>query len=521
MKKLLFVSLMLSLALSLRAQVVDTLFVKEPTYPLMINEPNNIYFDLKIKPTEANQVLESLKLTLDNTKYVKSVKVYYTGTHYLAGGNHYSRNFEKPTYAIKKAEINSVSKKMTLNVDQKLFGDNNYFWVGVTLDPKTPLKEKLSLKITAATINGESVPMSYTGESKARRVGVSVRSAGDDGVSAYRIPGLVTTKKGTLVAVYDIRRNSSVDLQEDVQVGVSRSFDGGQTWQPMQIAIDMRGYGSLPDSQNGVGDPAILIDDKTGDLYLIGLWAHGIGGQRNFWGSKKNAMLPEEQAAQVLIAKSTNDGATWSEPINITPQIKDPAWGVLLQGPGMGITMEDGTLVFAFQYLGGDNVPCATIIYSKDKGKTWQIGEAARSNTTEAQVVEIEPGVLMLNSRDNRKGSRAVLITKDMGKTWEDHHTSRSALIEPVCMASFIKVNDKTFLFSNPAHTGSRVNMTIKGSKDVANSWNEGVLLDSGSGWGYSCLTMIDSKTVGILYEGSQAQMTFQAIPLKEILEKE
>ncbi len=518
MKKLLFAAALFCMGSAAQASVGDTLFVSEPTYPLIINQENNIYFDLRIKPTKSGQELDKIVLNLSDAKYVKSVKVYYTGTKSFAWGNHYGRDFEKPTYAVLKDEQKNPSKMVTLDVDQKLFGDNNYFWVGVTMDPKTPIKELLEMKLSAATVDGEPVALSYKGEGEARRMGVSVRTAGDDEVAAYRIPGLVTSKKGTLVAVYDIRNNSSVDLQEDIQVGVSRSFDGGQTWKPMQVAMDMRGYGFLPDSQNGIGDPAILMDDKTGDLYIIALWAHGIGGQRNFFGSKKNAMLPEEQAAQVLISKSSDDGATWSEPVNITPQIKDPSWGVLLQGPGMGITMEDGTLVFAFQYVAADNVPKATIIYSKDRGQSWEIGAPARENTTEAQVAEIEPGVLMLNMRDNRRGSRAVMISKDMGKTWTDHHTTRSALIEPVCMASFVKINDKTFLFSNPADTKSRINMTIKGSTDTANSWNEGVLLDSGSGWGYSCITMIDDETVGIIYEGSQAHMTFQAIPLKDIL---
>lgn len=78
------------------------------------------------------------------------------------------------------------------------------------------------------------------------------------------------------------------------------------------------------------------------------------------------------------------------------------------------------------------------LCYSKDRGKTWNIHNLARTNTTEAQVVEIEPGVLMLNMRDNRGGSRAVAITEDLGKTWTEHESSRKALQEPVCMASLI-----------------------------------------------------------------------------------
>ena len=166
-------------------------------------------------------------------------------------------------------------------------------------------------------------------------------------------------------------------------------------------------------------------------------------------------------------------------------------------------------------------------MYSKDKGKSWKLHNAARSNTTESQVVEIEPGVLMLNMRDNRGGSRAVSITRDLGMTWEEHPSNRSALPEPVCMASLLQVDaDKNclgkdiLLFSNPNTTKYRNHITLKASLDGGITWpNEyQILLDEGEGWGYSCLTMIDEETIGILYESSVAHMTFQVIPLKEII---
>lgn len=511
--KHLFISMAILLTIYSQAQTGDTLFVREPTTPIIINRNNNIYFDLRIKANTASQTLQNLELSLSDLKYVKSVVLYYTGTQNMSKDS----DFDKPSYAIKKLEITSVTPTMKMIVDQKLFPDNNFFWIGLTMDDATPLTHKVSMSIKKCTIANKPITISYTGNKTQRRMAISVRNAGDDGVDSYRIPGLVTSKKGTLLAVYDIRRNNSGDLQEDVQVGISRSFDKGQTWQPMQVAIDMRGIGGLPDAQNGVGDPAILVDKVTGDIYIMALWTHGMGGQRAWWGSRKQAITPEQQAAQVVVARSTDDGQTWSKPLNITPQIKDPSWGILLQGPGMGISMEDGTLVFAFQYVDKDNMPHATIAYSKDAGESWELGTAARSNTTEAQVAEIAPGKLMLNMRDNRGGSRAVMTTEDMGKTWVEHSTSRSALIEPVCMASFIRVDDKTLLFSNPAHPKSRTNMTIKASTDSAQSWNNGILIDNGGLWGYSCLTMIDLNNVGILYEGSGAHMTFQVIPLSEI----
>ena len=91
-------------------------------------------------------------------------------------------------------------------------------------------------------------------------------------------------------------------------------------------------------------------------------------------------------------------------------------------------------------------------------------------------------------------------------------------------MASLLKVRasenalkQDILLFSNPADANDRKNITIQLSLDGGETWTRKCLLDEGEGWGYSCLTMIDRKTVGILYESSQAHMTFQAVPLKDI----
>lgn len=512
-------SLFVALTTCVEVQAADTLHVREYYTPLMINRDANLYFDLSVKPTSAGQIFEELTLQIDKGEHIESLSLYYTGTRNLASGNNYYNSFTSESYAVKKFETSKVKKTIKMDVDTRLFNSNNYFVVGVTLKESTPLDAVVDIKLVSARSSQGDLVIDYSGSAQQRHVGVSVRNVGDDGVSAYRIPGMVTTQKGTLIATYDIRNNSSVDLQEDIQIGVNRSTDGGKSWEPMQVAIDMRGYGDLPDSENGVGDPAILVDQTTGDILIIGLWSHGIGGMRNFWNSKRDVMLPEEEAAQVVVVRSSDDGRTWSEPLNITPQVRNARWGVNLQGPGRGITMKDGTLVFAFQYLDSDNLPYATIIYSKDHGQTWQVGAPAKDNTTEAQVVELADGRLMLNIRDNRRGSRSVYTTNDMGATWEVHPTSRGALIEPTCQASLLDTGDgKTLVFSNPAHESDRVNMTIKGSTDGGETWNEGILIDAQGGWGYSCLTMIDKETVGILYEGSQACMQFQAIPLKEIL---
>ena len=527
--------------LQMSAQKQDTVAVRETRIPVLIERQDNELFNLRIDATQS-QVLNDVKLSFGkevNLNEIEAVKLYYGGTEsserkgktYFAPVDYIPSNTPgktlaaNPSYSILKAEVKAPKRDVVLKVDQKLYPGVNYFWVSLQMKPTASVLAKVSVEMTGVTMDNRTAPVKVVRKADTHYMGVGVRHAGDDGVAAYRIPGLATSNKGTLLGVYDVRHNNSADLQEYVEIGLSRSTDGGQTWEKMRIPMSFGEHEGLPKAQNGVGDPAILVDRKTGTIWIIAAWTHGMGNQRAWWSSHPGMDL--YQTAQLVMAKSTDDGKTWSKPINITEQVKDPSWYFLLQGPGRGITMSDGTLVFPTQFIDSTRVPNAGIMYSKDRGKTWKMHNMARTNTTEAQVVEIEPGVLMLNMRDNRGGSRAVAITKDLGKTWTEHPSSRKALQEPVCMASLIHVEaednvlDKDILlFSNPNTTRGRNHITIKASLDDGLTWlpEHQLMLDEGEGWGYSCLTMIDRETIGILYESSAAHMTFQAVKLKDLI---
>ena len=527
--------------LQMSAQKQDTVAVRETRIPVLIERQDNELFNLRIDATQS-QVLNDVKLSFGkevNLNEIEAVKLYYGGTEsserkgktYFAPVDYIPSNTPgktlaaNPSYSILKAEVKAPKRDVVLKVDQKLYPGVNYFWVSLQMKPTASVLAKVSVEMTGVTMDNRTAPVKVVRKADTHYMGVGVRHAGDDGVAAYRIPGLATSNKGTLLGVYDVRHNNSADLQEYVEIGLSRSTDGGQTWEKMRIPMSFGEHEGLPKAQNGVGDPAILVDRKTGTIWIIAAWTHGMGNGRAWWNSQPG--MDMHHTAQLMLVKSDDDGKTWSEPINITEQVNDPSWYFLLQGPGRGISMDDGTLVFASQYIGSDRIPNAGIIYSKDHGKTWHISSLARTNTTESQVAEIEPGVLMLNMRDNRGGSRAVSTTTDMGKTWKEHVSSRTSLQEPVCMASLISVKAKDnvlgkdiLLFSNPNDTKNRHSITIKASLDGGVTWlpENQLLLDAGWGWGYSCLTMIDKETVGILYESSVAHMTFQAIKLKDII---
>lgn len=539
MKKLLSFLVVLSCVLGIKA--ADTVFIKNPQIPILIERHDNVLCYMRINAHEA-KVLDNVSVTFGQDvplEQIKSVKLYYGGTEAIqdrgknrfapveyisahAPGKTLSVN---PSYAIKKSEIVPQKNSVLLTGNQNLYPGINFFWVSIEMKPEASLLTKITAEVTGVTADGQSLPVKcVSAPNVIRRLGVGVRHAGDDGAAAFRIPGLVTTNKGTLLGVYDVRYNSSVDLQEHIDIGLSRSIDGGKTWEKMRLPLAFGEYGGLPAAQNGVGDPSILVDTKTNTIWIVAAWTHGMGNQRAWWSSQQG--MDVNHTAQLVLVKSTDDGKTWSEPINITEQVKHPEWYFLLQGPGRGITMEDGTLVFPIQYIGKDRIPNAGIMYSKDRGETWTIHNHARTNTTEAQVAEVVPGTLMLNMRDNRGGSRAVYTTSDLGMTWKEHESSRTALPEPVCMASLISVKaadnvlgKDILIFSNPNTTNARKNITIKISLDGGNTWAHQLLLDEGENWGYSCLTMVDKETIGILYESSVAHMTFQCIKLKDIVQ--
>ncbi len=539
MKKLLSFLVVLSCVLGIKA--ADTAFIKNPQIPILIERHDNVLCYMRINAHGA-KVLDNVSVTFGQDvplEQIKSVKLYYGGTEAIqdrgknrfapveyisahAPGKTLSVN---PSYAIKKSEIVPQKNSVLLTGNQNLYLGVNFFWVSIEMKPEASLLTKITAEVTGVTADGQSLPVKcVSAPNVIRRLGVGVRHAGDDGAAAFRIPGLVTTNKGTLLGVYDVRYNSSVDLQEHIDIGLSRSIDGGKTWEKMRLPLAFGEYGELPAAQNGVGDPSILVDTKTNTIWIVAAWTHGMGNQRAWWSSQQG--MDVNHTAQLVLVKSTDDGKTWSEPINITEQVKHPEWYFLLQGPGRGITMEDGTLVFPIQYIGKDRIPNAGIMYSKDRGETWTIHNHARTNTTEAQVAEVVPGTLMLNMRDNRGGSRAVYTTSDLGMTWKEHESSRTALPEPVCMASLISVKaadnvlgKDILIFSNPNTTNARKNITIKISLDGGNTWAHQLLLDEGENWGYSCLTMVDKETIGILYESSVAHMTFQCINLKDIVQ--
>ena len=387
------------------------------------------------------------------------------------------------------------------------------FWFAVQPSEQVGLDDSFDARLDSLVIDGEPAQdLAPPGPPRRQRVGVALRDAGDSSVHTYRIPAMVITPRGTLIATYDIRYESGSDLPGHIDVGVQRSSDGGRTWSPMAVCMDM----GEPHGQNGIGDPASLVDPATGRVFVFALWSKG----NRAWNGSGPGLTPEE-TGQLMVVHSDDEGVTWSQPRNLTPALKDPEWRLLLQSPGNGIAMADGSLVCPAQYRDAEGVPWSTVILSKDHGETWTIGTGARADTTESRVVELPGGVLMLNMRDNRGGSRAVMVSEDLGQTWKDHASTRSVLVEPVCNAGLERGRDGRLWFMNPAvNRAPRCRMTLKASDDQGLTWPHALLLFEPTCAGYPTLVPLDGA-IGALYEGgAAAHLIYERVRIEEVVRK-
>lgn len=510
--------------------------------PILIGT-NKPVIKIKVYNPEIN-LIELSQISLDISgsvplRNIKSISVFSSGK---------GETFKDYVLIGKSSEI---LFNTTIPIITKINKDASYLWMVVDLDTMTNILGKLKIQCnTISLADGSLLPIKSIEKGNTYRIGNAIRMRYQDNVSVYRIPGITCTNKGTLISVYDNRNKSGGDLQNDIDVGLSISRNGGQTWEPMKVIMDMGEYGGLPNNANGIGDPAILFDNRTNTIWVSAVWQYdhenkngtGWNGKNGVWMTSQSGFTPE-RTGQIMMVKSTDDGKTWSKPFNVTKQVKDSTWRLIFQGPGSGICMKNGTLVFAAQYAeyiedsGNQNnlgkQIMSTIIYSKDHGKTWKSVIGAKLGTNEAQVVELADKSLMLNMRDIKNGTekgenngRAVAITKDMGNIWNMHPTTNHILQESDCQGSIIgidtKVNNKkqrVLLFSNPSTKYGRNTMTVKASFDEGMTWpvaNQ-IMYDEDEGLGYSCLVQIDEKSFGVIYEG-MFELYFQKFTLDGIL---
>ena len=322
--------------------------------------------------------------------------------------------------------------------------------------------------------------------------------SGEDGYSIYRIPALVVSTKGTVIAFCEGRKDGKGD-NGNIDMLVKRSSDNGSTWSEQQIIWD--------DSNNTCGNPCPVVDRKTGNIWLLMTWNRGDDSETQIINQES------KDTRRVFVTSSNDDGITWMEPREITSSVKPDSWTWYATGPGAGIQIEKG------KYAGRLVIPCdhieaatkhyySHIIFSDDKGESWELGgSTADHQVNECQAVELSDDKLMLNMRnyDRSIKKRQIAMSEDGGKSWQEQ-TFASELIEPRCQASLRRfswpgANSKDIiLFSNPAHETERINMTIRASYDQGASWPVSKTLEKGPS-AYSDLAVLADKSIACLYE--------------------
>lgn len=324
---------------------------------------------------------------------------------------------------------------------------------------------------------------------------VTVYEKGECGYDTFRIPAIVRTRGGELLAFAEARRNGAGD-SGNIDLVLKRSADGGANWGPLEMVWD--------DGDNVCGNPAPVVDAATGRIVMAMTWNDGRDIEKDIHARKAI------DTRRVFCTFSDDDGRTWSTPADITAQAKLPEWTWYATGPCHAVQLASGRIVVPCNHgVYGTDGPAGTlshIIYSDDCGATWNIGGVCSAGN-ESTAAVLADGSIILNMR-RCKGAgeepyRLVAYSKDGGSSF-GAPAYDYLLPDPRCQGSILNAGEGLY-FSNSASLKGRTDLTVKRSLDGGLSWRSIASLP-GKKAAYSDLVQIDADQLGVLYEtGSES----------------
>lgn len=429
------------------------------------------------------------------------------GTCFLEQGSFPFESLKKTKGLIKpdkKFKLSIVSKNntITFSIDGKQLARKPY--PNTTLGLIALRPHRNTVKVSRFTITGAIAKREKLNH---------IFASGEDGYKSYRIPALVTTKNGTLLAFCEGRVHGAGD-HGDIDIVMKRSTDNGATWSALQVVHNFQNHCA--------GNPAPVVDQKSGRVFLVSCTSSVHEGALNSGKGRRG----------ITIQHSDDDGKTWTEPRDISKNIYPDNWGWYATGPCSGIQIREGKhagrLVIPANHgvvKNGRSTYRAHSIYSDDLGKTWQLGASSEPGGNESQIAEAGENLLYQTVRmqSHSKGVRAFRYSKDGGESWSDLKHDKQ-LPCPRCQGSVIRdySQPSRLIFSNPGTKNGRNGMTIRVSEDGGKTWPHAKLVRATSS-AYSDLAIMSNKKIAILYEGghhayANEGIVFAAYTMQELL---
>ncbi|MFE5915799.1 exo-alpha-sialidase [Streptomyces sp. NPDC056468] len=347
--------------------------------------------------------------------------------------------------------------------------------------------------------------------------------AGREGYASFRIPAVVATSTGTLLAFCEGRVGSHDDFG-NIDIVLKRSTDGGRTWGPLQVAAKH--------GDDLAGNPAPVVLD-TGRILLVHVRNAALATESAI----RRGAVSAADGRRVWVQHSDDEGATWSAPTEITKGTKRPEWRWYATTPGHAVQLAGGRVVVPANHslppAGRDNgtegkYNGGHCLLSDDRGATWRIGYVDGNtdgyvNVNETTAAELPDGRVYFNTRNDSTspGTRADAYSEDGGATLAKPFRPQAGLAAPVCEGSVLHLRDPdVLLYSGPADPGFRALMTIRASTDGGITWRSAHTVD-GLPAAYSDLVRIDDEAVGLLYEtgdfSAYETLTFRRVPVTEL----